>query len=178
MRPIHRRRGGVVAGVLTALLVLVVLAVAGAIFTAWYVAHNVRIQETQTDRGKTVRIETPLGSMQVKEGHQADPKALGIPEYPGARPSERQGKRVNLDFDFGDAHKTVGIRAAEFVTDDSADKVVAWYRHELPHWIVASKRRGFEMKYSEDGYKRFIAIREEDGHTHIGIAQVTDDGEN
>ncbi len=178
MRPTDSRKGGVVAGVLTVLLSLVLLAVIGAVLCGWYIARNVRVEETRTGHGKTVKIETPVGSLHVQERRSADARELGVPAYPGARLSERDGKLVDLDFDFGNGRKQVGIRAADFITDDNVDKVLAYYRKELPHWIVANKRHGFEMKYSEDGFKRFIHIREENGHTRIGIAQVAEDETN
>jgi hypothetical protein len=57
--------------------------------------------------------------------------------------------------------------------------VTEFYRHQLPHWIVSEKRHGgLQMEYSEDGYKRFVAIRERDGRTRIGLASMGEPASN
>jgi hypothetical protein len=69
--------------------------------------------------------------------------------------------------------------AAEYSTDDSVDKVKEFYHRELPHWIFSKSRRGhLQMEYTEDGYKRIIAIHEEDGRTRIGLASVGEPASN
>jgi hypothetical protein len=163
----------VVSGVLIALLVLIGLAVAGAVLGGLYLAHNVRVEKSEFGRGKWVEVSTPFGSVRVQESGRLDPVKAGIPVYPGATTEELESKSVSVELDFGSEHKEVTFIGAHYATDDPVDKVVEFYRKELPHWIVAHKGHArFQMQYSEQGYKRFIGIRERHGHTRITLAQV------
>ena len=59
------------------------------------------------------------------------------------------------------------------------EKVTDYYRRELPHWIIGEKHDGgFRMEYSEDGYKRIVAITTNHGRTHIGLASVGEPAAN
>lgn len=167
------RRGGVLAGILLGILALAVLLVAGVVFIAWFFAEHVRVQETAGEHGRTVRVETPVGSVRVRERARPGAGSLGVPVYPGARLSESDSKLVNVELDFGPRSQELGITAAVYTSDDPVEKVVEFYRRQLPHWIVAQKRRGgFQMEYTEGGYKRMIAIHRDDGRTRIAIAQI------
>ena len=167
------QRGGVVSGVLIALLVLIGLAVAGAVLGGLYLARNIRVEETESGRGKTVEVSTPFGSLRVNQSGRLDAAKAGIPVYPGAATEEWESKSVNLELDFGSEHKEVSFTGAHYSTADPADKVVEFYRKELPHWIVAHKGRGkVQMEYSEHGYRRFIGIDGRKGRTRIVLAQV------
>lgn len=173
MRRKGPQAGGVVAGILIGILVLIGVLVAAAVVFGVYVAHNVRVEETHSAQGKTVRVETPVGSMRLREHANVDPKQLGLPVYPGATLARSHGKAVNLEFDFAGEGKHLDVAAAEYTTSDPASKVTEFYRQQLPHWIFTTKFNGsVEMKYSEGGYKRVIAIREEDGQTRITLAQI------
>jgi len=172
----NRRRtqhGGVVSGVLIALLALIGLAIAGIVLGGLYLAHNIQVEETRSERGKSVEVSTPFGSVRVHESGRLDPAKAGIPVYPGAAAEQREGKAVSFELDFGSEHKEVTIIGARYSTEDAVDKVVEFYRKELPHWIVAKKRHGWvQMEYSEQGYKRFVGIGERHGRTRIVLAQV------
>ncbi len=171
-------KGGVVAALLISILVIAALALGAMLFTGLYVARNVRVERSDGAHGETVRVETPVGALQVRHG-ALDPAKLGIPMYPGATLWTDRGKAADLQFDFGNDHKELSITAAKFRTSDPAGKVIDYYRRQLPHWIVSHQRHGeFHMEYSEGGYKRIIVVKERSGTTEIALASVGEPGEN
>ena len=59
------------------------------------------------------------------------------------------------------------------VTSDPVDKVVDYYRAQLPNWIIVNERLGgVRLELRDGGYKRIIAIHERHDGTHIGVASV------
>jgi|SRR5579871_739353 len=178
MRRDRSQRGGALAGVLAAFLILAALAVLGVFVAGVYIADNVHVEKTRTAKGQTVQVDTPIGSMRVQERKQLDPKAIGVPVYPDAIRNP-DNHSASVDFSFGDGHREFTVLAAEYTTDDSIDKVKEFYHHQLPHWIITSRHNGgVHMEYSEDGYKRIVAISERDGRTHIGLASVGEPASN
>lgn len=173
-----RQKGGVLAGLLIGLLVLIGLFIAGSVILGLFIARNVRVQETSSGEGKTVRIQTPVGSMRVREQSKADPRDFGLPVYPGAVAVSAKGKTVNFEVKLGDNEKGFDLVAADYATPDSVDKVAAFYRKELPRWMVSSHEGHVEMRFSEEGYKRIIAIRNDGGRTRISLVQIGEPPEN
>jgi hypothetical protein len=173
------QQGGALAGVLAAFLILAALAVVGVFMAGMYVADNIHVQKTKTAKGETVEVETPLGSMRVQEHKKLDPKLIGVPVYPGAIRQDDDNHAASVDFSFDSGHKEFTLVAAEYSTDDSIDKVKDFYHRELPHWMITQKHDGgLHMEYTEDGYKRIIAITEKHGKTHIGLASVGEPASN
>jgi hypothetical protein len=87
----------------------------------------------EKDNGKKddVDIKTPFGSLSVREG-STDVKATGLALYPGARPrkdsgDDHQSANVNISSSlFG-----LKVVALKFESNDSPDKVLAFYRKEM-----------------------------------------------
>lgn len=175
----NSQRGGVLAGVLVAFLILAALAVVGVFMAGMYFADNIHVQKINSAKGETVQVDTPIGSMRV-EGHKnLDPKLIGVPVYPGAIREEDNGGTVSFDFSNDSSHKEFTVLGAHYSTDDSIDKVKEFYHQELPHWMITSRHNGHvKMEYTEDGYKRIIVLHEENGKTHIGLASVGDPASN
>ena len=163
------RRGGVLAGVLIGLLVLMVIAAAGLLLTGLYVSKNVRV--THNDRnGDQTTVETPFGTLRVRERTHLDPYQVGMPVYPAATRVD-SNKLASFEFDAGDTHKALSLAAAEFTTADSVEKVRDFYRRELPHWMLSENQHGaLQLELTEAGYRRIIVIRDQHGETHIGLA--------
>jgi hypothetical protein len=90
---------------------------------------------TENDHGNTknVDIGTPFGSVKVNTDHSTDTAAIGIAAYPGAMPiddkSNDNSNNANISMNFGPFH--LGVKAADFQTSDSQDKVIAFYRKDL-----------------------------------------------
>lgn len=170
----RRERGGALAGVLIGLAVLAALAIAAVVAGTVYFAHNVRVHETENRRGKTVHVETPVGSIQVREGARLSASDLGVALYPGAAPLGDGAKVVNLDLSFlGAEQRQLGVLAAEFTTPDDPDRVINFYLKECPAWSYHSRRDGaVEIETNDGGKKRVVAIRRSGHGSRITIAQV------
>jgi hypothetical protein len=170
--------GGIV-GFLVGLLALACVALVAVFLFGIFVARNVHVEHRQTASGETVRVETPVGSIQVKPHQRLDPKTVGIPIYPGAFREDNDGHAASFEFDSDSTHKEFTVLGAEYSTSDSVDKVRDFYSKELPHWIISKSRHGrFSMEYSESGYKRFVVIDEKHGRTHIALASVGEPASN
>lgn len=172
-------RGGVLAGIVLSFLILGALAVAGIFMAGMYLADNIHVQKTRGANGETVQVETPIGSMRVQEHKKLDPKLIGVPVYPGATREDSEGGAASFDFNFDSTHKGFTVLAAEYSTDASIDKVKDFYHRELPHWIISKARHGsVQMEYTEEGYKRIVALSEKYGRTHIGLASIGEPAAN
>jgi hypothetical protein len=179
MKRNHSQRGGVLAGVLVAFLILAALAVVGVFMAGMYFAENIHVEKTHGAHGETVKVDTPIGSMRVQAHQKLDPKLIGVPVYPGAVREDENGGGASFEFDFDSSHKEFAVMAAEYSTNDSVDKVKEFYHRELPHWIISKAWHGnIQMEYTEDGYKRIVAIHDQDGRTRIGLASVGEPASN
>jgi hypothetical protein len=173
------QRGGALAGVLAAFLILAALAVVGVFLAGVYVAQNIHVEKTRTSKGETVQVDTPIGSMRVQEHKKLDPKLIGVPIYPNAIREDDDNHAASVDFSFDSGHKEFTILAANYSTADSIDQVKQYYRRQLPHWMITQRRAGnVHMEYTEDGYKRIIIISEKQGRTWIGLASLGEPASN
>ncbi len=171
------RRGGVLVAVLLSLLVA---AVAGLILMVLMGVHIARSVHVTESRGKTV-VETPVGSITVRERKAADPRLLGVPVYPGAVAEERDDRKLaTIELELGDTYKEFSVVTAGYTTADDPSRVVEYYRSRLPSsWIIRENRHGaWEMRYEKGGYKRIVAVKERGGRTHITLASVGEPAAN
>ena len=80
---------------------------------------------------KDVNIQTPFGGMQVK-ADEKKPADTGLAQYPGSRLKEKSKNdtnSANVDLSFGPFGMKVA--AATYLTEDSEDKVLDFYRKEM-----------------------------------------------
>ncbi len=173
MRPNSSERGGTLGRVLLGIVVIGILGLGVLALTTIYIARNVEVETTDTGRGRDIRVRTPAGSLNIRAREHLDPASIGVPIYPSADRVRQSGKSAEIDLDLGGEHNELSIRAGEFTTSDSPEKVTKFYRERLPHWIVNHGSHGkMEMHYSENGYKRIVAIHRKDGETRIAIASI------
>ena len=103
---------------------------------------NVKDKNHAKDGEARVDIKSPMGDLHVDE--QPDIRDAGLTVYPGAKPApkdrgeDKKSANVNLSLP-GFALKVV---AAEFLSDDSPDKVIAYYSKELQHYGKAVECHG------------------------------------
>src|SRR5208283_6055628 len=108
----------------------------GALLAALCVlpACSINANDKGKDGEKQVDIKSPMGDLHVSE--QADIRDAGLTLYPGAKPApkedsdDKKSANVNLSIP-GFSLKVV---AAEFLSDDAPDKIIAYYNKELPKY--------------------------------------------
>lgn len=169
-------RDGRIGGCFISLIVLACLAF-GAVYL---VRTNLRVVKTHRNSGDDVSIDTPAGRFEIRAHKDLNPAALGAPIYPGAKQTKDGGGATFqwLSRD-GKDDKGLSVSGGELFTPDSANKVIEYYRTQLPNWIVSTNRDGgtqFELK--EGGYRRIIVVREKGDGTHIGIANFGEPASN
>ena len=92
---------------------------------------SINVKDKDKNGEGRVDIKTPMGDIHVNE--QPDIRETGLTLYAGAKPApkdngeDKKSANVNLS-GFGVSLKVV---AAEFQSDDSPDKVLAYYNKEL-----------------------------------------------
>ena len=91
---------------------------------------SINVKDKNKEGEGRVDIRTPMGDIHVNE--QPDIRETGLPLYAGAKPAPKEGhdeKSANVNISaMGFALKVV---AAEFQSDDSPDKIIAYYDKEL-----------------------------------------------
>lgn len=115
----------------------------------------------------------------MRESAAFDPKRMGMPLYPGAVRRGDKHKLASVHLAFGDKHKDLAVVAAEYRTADSVDQVTEFYRHQLPHWMISHERDGAtQLELNKGGYRKMVAIYEDDGETRIALASVGEPASN
>jgi hypothetical protein len=105
--------------IIVAVLVVLVMMVVGVIgYGVWRVAHAVHVNRTT---GETT-INTPGGTFSAGSSEKFTADELGTDIYPGAQPS-KGGLRMTLP--------TGPVVAANFLTSDSKDQVVSFYKEKF-----------------------------------------------
>ncbi len=117
-----------------------------------------RVTENDHGDNKNVDIGTPFGSMKVNTAKNTDTASIGISAYPGAAPindkDNDNSNNANVSLSFGPFH--LGVKAADFQTSDSQDKVLAFYRKDLA--------------------SRYGSVIECRGHSSVGSLNRTSEG--
>jgi len=137
----------------------------GAIFL-WRIARKVKGTVTETATGKVIRLESPLGSLNVTPHAELDERLATVLLYPGAQPTEPGVANYETQFRFGQGgfHEIT----ASYWTADPESVVWAFYRRELPSWSEnLAKAVGHELVEHAEGYMRVIRVLSKDGRTVI-----------
>lgn len=171
-------RGGILGGLLVTGLVMICLVIGFGLF----VARNIHVVTTQHNGGDDVSIDTPAGHLTVRAHEKAGTTATDIPIYPGSRPARHEsGGDAVIQWSSNDGKIDTGfsVSGSESVTSDPLDKVVDYYRGQLPNWIVTRQRNSYvKLELRDGGYKRIIGITERSDGTHIAVASVGEPASN
>ncbi|HWY58478.1 MAG TPA: zinc ribbon domain-containing protein [Terriglobales bacterium] len=146
--------------VVAVVIALGILGIGTLVFVVRRVAQNSRVR----NRDGNVRVETPFGTVQSTNNPDEASRNLGIDLYPGARVV--RGNTATI----GGMHTV----EAEFESDDSAEKVMAFYSAKFPNANVNTKDQDHYAIVSTDNNNLITIKIEPDGSkSRIKIANVS-----
>ena len=139
----------------------------------------ITLRVTESDaRGETT-LDTPFGTVHVRDNARLDPKHMGVPVYPGAVRDDNSRKLASFHFDFGDVHKAFRRFDGDLSHQRFRRSGHRLLSHRLPHWIISQRDNGgLQLSLTRHGYKRMVAIYEEDGETRIALASMGEPASN
>jgi hypothetical protein len=115
-------------------------------------ACNVDVQKTADDKGKNVKIDTPIGRLHVSE--DADASETGLPVYPGARASKEDNDQNHNNANVNIATGFFGLKvvALSYESDDSVEKVKQFYTGKLKRYgnVLECRTGGAQAAYNND----------------------------
>src|SRR5580692_1814231 len=90
-----------------------------------------RIESDKHGDNDNVKIATPFGGMSVKTNDAAVVEGLGLPVYPGAELVKKDKNNGAADVNMSFGSFQLRVKAASYRSQDSPDKVAAFYRKAL-----------------------------------------------
>ena len=93
---------------------------------------SVNVKKDDEGKGKKVDIQTPVAGLHVS--NEPDVQDTGLPVYPGAtRKQKKDGDSDETGANVNIATSLFGLKvvAVEFLSNDSPDKVMAFYKDKL-----------------------------------------------
>lgn len=129
------------------------LALACAVILAGCSVHASKSSNGGNDNNN-VDINSPFGSISVHQGN-TDAKDVGLPEYPGARPSKGTHDSDNANVDISSSAFGVKVAVQNFVTDDPPSKVISFYQKPLEKYgkviqCDGGSSSGFKTHHEKD----------------------------
>jgi len=94
-------------------------------------ACSINVKKDDNGQDEKVDIETPVGGIHVSKG--ADARDTGLPIYPGARQKDddKDGEEKSANVNISAGFFGLKVVAVEFLSDDSPEKVSAYYKDQL-----------------------------------------------
>lgn len=106
-------------------------AVVAMMLAATAMMSGCRIESDKKNGNDNVKIATPFGGMTVKTNDAVVTEGLGLPVYPGAElvKKDKDNGAADVNMSFGSFQ--LRVKAASYRSQDSPDKVAAFYRKAL-----------------------------------------------
>src|ERR1700757_2233134 len=102
----------------------------GLLLAAGMVGCRVHVDKDANGKEKNVQVDTPFGGVHVNTD-QVTASDLGLPVYPGAEVVKDKDHDKSADVNMGFGEWTLRVRAVNYATVDSQDKVTAFYKKAL-----------------------------------------------
>lgn len=99
-------------------------------FAAGVSGCRVHVDKDANGEEKNVQVDTPFGGMHVNT-NQTTAADLGLPAYPGAQIVTDKDNDKSADIHMGFGQWELRVKAVNYSTPDSQDKVVAFYKKAL-----------------------------------------------
>ena len=115
---------------------------AAAVLLALLAACSVKVDDK--GENKNVDIRTPLGALQVRTN--PTPAQIGLSVYPGAKQKVEGDDRNAANVNISSSMFGVKVLVIAYHTEDSPDKVIAYYKKDLRKYgnVLECKGHGHE----------------------------------
>jgi hypothetical protein len=104
-----------------------------AVLLAGATGCKVQVNKASDGEHHNVKIATPFGGIDINE-NQTSPADLGLPAYPGAAIDIAGDGKQSAKVDMGFGSWKLRVKAAHYISVDSRDKVLAFYRQALSEY--------------------------------------------
>jgi len=94
---------------------------------------RIHVDKDANGQEKNVQVDTPFGGVHVNTD-QITASDLGLPVYPGAEIVKDKQHDKSADVNMGFGEWTLRVRAVNYSTADSQDKVTAFYKKALSRY--------------------------------------------
>jgi hypothetical protein len=147
-------------------------------------ACSVNVKDHGEDGNAKVDINTPLGGIHVDQN--VDARDTGLPVYPGARPKAKSNDdKQSVNVSLGALGFGLKVVAAEYESDDSPAKIIAYYQDQLRKYgNVLQCRGGSGLQIDGDGAKKGsvpggkLKCDSDDGGNKVELKAGTDDNQH
>ncbi|HZU31343.1 MAG TPA: hypothetical protein VFB79_09520 [Candidatus Angelobacter sp.] len=141
--------------------------VIGCLCLATLTGCSISTHDNGNGKKDDVDIRTPFGSLSVHENN-LNVKDTGLALYPGARVKKDDGeKNSNANVNISTSLFKFKVVAMKFESDDSADKVLAFYRKELGKYgKVIDCTGGFNMNFHHRDKDAEVTCNDHSGSDH------------
>ena len=138
-----------------------------------------RVESDKHGDSDNVKISTPFGGMQVKTNDNVVLDEIGLPAYPGAQlvKKDKNNGAADVNMNFGSFH--LQVKAVSYRTDDSPDKVEAFYRDGLKRFgdviacrdnrVVGTPSRTFAGLTCDNEVKNHVTVNDHPGKGNLEL---------
>lgn len=129
--------------------------------------------------GKDVKISTPFGGMQVKTDGTDVLSSVGLSAYPGARMMRKEKDDGSADVNMSFGGFQMRVIAMSYQTEDSPEKVEAFYRDGLRRFgdVIACRgdrpvgqpRRTLQGLSCDEGKDKHITVENHPGREELTL---------
>jgi hypothetical protein len=126
---------------------------------------SVRTNDNGNKGNKDVDIRSPFGSISVHEGG-TEAKDIGLPPYPGARPSKGDHDSDNANVNISSSMFGVKVAVQSFESDDSPDKVLSFYQKPMEKFGKVIQCNGGSSGFSHHHEKDAPVSCDNSGHDY------------
>jgi hypothetical protein len=103
----------------------------GVVLSCVLLGCSINVKKNGDDAEKKVDIDTPIGGIHVSK--EADPRAIGLDVYPGAKPVEKEedGQEKSANVNISTSFFGIKVVAQEYQSDATPDKLIDYYTRDL-----------------------------------------------
>jgi hypothetical protein len=134
---------------------------------------HVHVDKGKNGEDKNVKIETPLGGMQVRSD-QTTAADLGLPAYPGAQMASDNSGDKSADVRMGFGPWQMRVEVVTYTTPDVRNKVIAFYRNALGRFGDVLSCQGDHAVGSPSVTSDGLTCNESHSHVQVNGVNVED----